>query len=58
MKSYIVYTRNSEEVVNAEGWNLDNNNNVFFRNRETIVAVFNLNVIDGFKETELETLEE
>ena len=58
MKSYIVYTRNSEEVVNAEAWNIDNRNNVFFRNRETLVAVFNLNVIDGFKETELETLEE
>lgn len=61
MKSYIVYTRNTEEVVNADDFEIGDDNKVFFYikaerdTRANIVAVFNLNVIDGFKETELLT---
>ena len=56
MKSYIVYTRNTEEVVNAEEWDIDDNNLlVFYINGIGTIAVFNMNNIDGFKETELLT---
>ena len=56
MKSYIVYTRNTEEVVNAEKWDIDDSNLLaFYINGIGTIAVFNMNNIDGFKEIELLT---
>ena len=54
MKSYIIYTRNTEEVVNAEWWRIKDRLLEFGISSRTI-AVFNINIIDGFKETELLT---
>lgn len=50
MKEFIIYTRTTEEIVKADWWEI-NNGLVIFKNRDfDMLAVFNMNNIDGFKE--------
>ena len=53
MSKFVVYTRTEEEIVEADRWEIVNNKVYFqlvFDSIKRNVAVFNMDVIDGFKE--------
>lgn len=50
MKTFVIYTRATEEIVNADYWEIPDSKLVVFYKADEMVAVFNIKNIDGFKE--------
>lgn len=50
MKTFVIYTRTTEEIVKADYWEIPDDKLVVFYKDNEIVAVFNIKNIDGFKE--------
>lgn len=50
MRTFVIYTRTTEEIVKADYFEIPDSKLVVFCKDNKIVAVFNIDNIDGFKE--------
>lgn len=50
MRTFVIYTRTTEKIVKADCFEITNNKLIVFCKDNEMVAMFNLENIDGFKE--------